>query len=226
MARLGGDEFAVLVEDIHDVPAPSARRGASTTICWCPFDIGAHEIFTTVSIGIAVSTSGYARPEDVLRDADIAMYRAKARGKARHEVFDAAMHARAVELLQFETDLRRAIERGELRVHYQPIVSLRTGEVHGFEALVRWQRGAELVGADEIVAMAEETGLIVPIGDWVLREACGSCARGMSAASATARWTMHVNLSARQLLQPDVVERIRARAATTAASRRSGCIWR
>jgi diguanylate cyclase (GGDEF)-like protein/PAS domain S-box-containing protein len=210
VARLGGDEFAVLVEDIHDVSGAvrTARRIHDDLLV--PFTIGTHEIFTTVSIGIAISTSGYARPEDVLRDADIAMYRAKERGKARHEVFDAAMHERAVELLTFETDLRRAIERGELRVHYQPIVSLRTGDVHGVEALVRWQRGEQLVGADEIVSMAEETGMILPIGDWVLREALRQLRdwdqRGIGGGSLT----VHVNLSARQLLQPDVIERVRA----------------
>ena len=210
VARLGGDEFAVLVEDIHDVSGAvrTARRIHDDLLV--PFSIGSHEIFTTVSTGIAVSTSGYTRPEDVLRDADIAMYRAKGSGKARHEVFDAAMHARAVELLQFETDLRRAIERDELRVHYQPIVSLRTGEVHGVEALLRWQRGAELVGADEIITLAEETGLILPIGDWVLREALRQLRAWDEKGIGGGTLTMHVNLSARQLLQPDVVERVRA----------------
>ncbi|HEV7766196.1 MAG TPA: EAL domain-containing protein [Thermoanaerobaculia bacterium] len=208
VARLGGDEFAVLVEDIHDVSGAVRTAQRIQEDLLVPFTIGTHEIFTTVSTGIAVSTSGYSRPEDVLRDADIAMYRAKERGKARHEVFDAAMHARAVELLQFETDLRRAIERGELRVHYQPIVSLRTGRVHGVEALVRWQRGAELVGADEIVAIAEETGLILPIGDWVLREALRQLRAWDDAGVGDGELAMHVNLSARQLLQPDAVERV------------------
>lgn len=210
VARLGGDEFAVLVEDIHDVSGAVRTAQRIQEDLLVPFTIGKHEIFTTVSTGIAVSTSGYSRPEDVLRDADIAMYRAKERGKARHEVFDAAMHARAVELLQFETDLRRAIERGELRVHYQPIVSLRTGRVHGVEALVRWQRGAELVGADEIVAIAEETGLILPIGDWVLREALRQLRAWDDAGTGDGKLAMHVNLSARQLLQPDAVERVRS----------------
>jgi diguanylate cyclase (GGDEF)-like protein/PAS domain S-box-containing protein len=210
VARLGGDEFAVLVEDIHDISGAvrTARRIQDDLLV--PFSIGSHEIFTTVSTGIAVSTSGYTRPEDVLRDADIAMYRAKGSGKARHEVFDAAMHARAVELLQFETDLRRAIERGELRVHYQPIVSLRTGTVQGVEALLRWQRGTELVGANEIVALAEETGLILPIGDWVLREALRQLRVWDESGNGNGSIAMHVNLSARQLLQPDVVERVRA----------------
>jgi diguanylate cyclase (GGDEF)-like protein/PAS domain S-box-containing protein len=212
VARLGGDEFAVLVEEIHDIGGAVRTAGRIHDDLTVPFMIAGHEIFTTVSTGIAVSTTGYERPEDVLRDADIAMYRAKAQGKARHEVFDAAMHARAVELLQFETELRRAVERGELRVYYQPIVTMPDERVVGFEALVRWQRGPDLVGADQIIAIAEETGLILQIGDWVLREALRQLRawddEGLSSSSAAESLEMHVNLSARQLLQPDVVERV------------------
>jgi len=207
VARLGGDEFAVLVEAIDDITAAvrTARRIHEELLL--PFEIGGHEIFTSVSIGIAFSASGYTRPQDVLRDADIAMYRAKASGKARHEVFDTAMHERALNLLQFETDLRRAIERGELRVYYQPIVSMATGETCGVEALIRWQRGHELVSADEIISVAEETGLIMPIGDWVLREALRQLVE-WDRAGVSEGFEMHVNLSARQLLQPHVVDRI------------------
>jgi diguanylate cyclase (GGDEF)-like protein/PAS domain S-box-containing protein len=205
VARLGGDEFAMLIDGIDrgtDAVRTAQRIQDELLV---PFRIGAHEIFTTVSIGIALSTTGYTDPQDVLRDADIAMYRAKARGKARHEVFDTAMHERTVQLLQFETDLRRAIERGELRVHYQPVMRMESGGVAGFEALLRWQRGDTLVPADQIIAVAEETGLIVPIGEWVLREALRQLRE----------WQrddidIHVNLSARQLLQPDVVERVAA----------------
>ncbi|MCU1349738.1 MAG: diguanylate cyclase/phosphodiesterase with sensor(s) [Acidobacteria bacterium] len=207
VARLGGDEFAMLIDGIdHETDAVRAARRVQDELL-VPFHVGPHEIFTTVSIGIALSTTGYRDPQDVLRDADIAMYRAKARGKARHEVFDTAMHERTVELLRFETDLRRAIERGELRVHYQPVIELRGGRVAGCEALLRWQRGDTLVSADAIIPTAEETGLIVPIGEWVLREALRQ----------VREWHgldpdlhIHVNLSPRQLLQPDVVERIAA----------------
>jgi EAL domain-containing protein (putative c-di-GMP-specific phosphodiesterase class I) len=143
----------------------------------------------------------------VLRDADIAMYRAKARGKARHEVFDTAMHERTVELLRFETDLRRAIERGELRVYYQPVVEMRSGRVAGFEALLRWQRGDTLIAADAIIATAEETGLIVAIGEWVLREALRQVREWHRL---DPNLDIHVNLSPRQLLHPDVVEHIAA----------------
>jgi diguanylate cyclase (GGDEF)-like protein/PAS domain S-box-containing protein len=207
VARLGGDEFAVLVEGIDDITAAvrTARRIQDDLLE--PFDIGGHEIFTSVSIGIAFSASGYTRPQDVLRDADIAMYRAKANGKARHEVFDAAMHERALNLLQFETDLRRAIDRGELRVFYQPIVSMADGRTRGVEALIRWQRGNELIPADKIISVAEETGLIVPIGDWVLREALRQLVE-WDRAGIGGDFDMHVNLSARQLLQPHLVARV------------------
>ena len=205
VARLGGDEFAMLIDEItHEADAVRMAQRVQDALSM-PFDVGGHEIFTTVSIGIALSTSGYSRAHDVLRDADIAMYRAKSRGKARHELFDTAMHERALKRLEFETDLRRAIERGELRVHYQPIVSMLTGKLLGFEALVRWQRGEELISADEIVAVAEETGLIVPIGEWVLREAL----RQINAwSSLNGALDIHVNLSARQLLHPNIIERV------------------
>jgi diguanylate cyclase (GGDEF)-like protein/PAS domain S-box-containing protein len=204
-ARLGGDEFAMLIEDIeHEADAVRMAQRIQDALN-VPFDAAGHEIFTSVSIGIALSTSGYERAEDVLRDADLAMYRAKSRGKARHELFDTAMHERALKLLQFETDLRRAIDRGELRVHYQPIVSMVTGKLLGFEALLRWQRGDVLISADDIVSIAEETGLIIPIGEWVLRE---SLRQMKTWTSMNGVLDIHVNLSARQLLQPNVVGRV------------------
>jgi diguanylate cyclase (GGDEF)-like protein/PAS domain S-box-containing protein len=207
VARLGGDEFAVLLDGIdHEADAVRAANRIQDELL-VPFRIGAHEIFTTVSIGIALSTTGYGDPQDVLRDADIAMYRAKAHGKARHEVFDTAMHERTVELLRFETDLRRAIERNELRVYYQPIVELASGRVAGFEALLRWQRGDTLISADAVIAIAEETGLIVPIGEWVMIEALRQL-REWNAAGLDL--DIHVNLSPRQLRQPDVMERVAA----------------
>jgi len=204
VARLGGDEFAMLIDGIeHEADAVRAAQRIQDALL-VPFRIGPHEIFTTVSIGIALSTTGYQQPQDVLRDADIAMYRAKARGKARHELFDIAMHERAVKLLELETDLRRAIDRGELRVHYQPMIELQSGRLAGFEALVRWQRGDELVSAEEIVPLAEETGLIVPIGEWVLRESLRQL-RDLGDG-----FHMHVNLSPKQLLQPNVIDVVTA----------------
>jgi predicted signal transduction protein with EAL and GGDEF domain len=129
-----------------------------------PFKVGGQEVFTSASIGIAFSASGYDRPEDLLRDADTAMYRAKSLGSGRTQIFDREMHARALARLTLETDLRRALERGEFRLHYQPIVSLLTGRISGFEALVRWNhpvRGLLLPG--EFLAVAEETGIVVPL---------------------------------------------------------------
>jgi diguanylate cyclase (GGDEF)-like protein/PAS domain S-box-containing protein len=207
VARLGGDEFTILLEIDHLADAVRTAERIQDELR-LPFRVGEQEIFTTASIGIALSVTGYERPEDVLRDADIAMYRAKSRGRGIHEVFDKTMHDRAVKLLTFETELRRSIERGELRVHYQPIVSLVSDKVMGFEALLRWQRGDELIAADEIVPIAEETGLILPIGQWVLREALRQLAEWQERYSDNESLHMHVNLSAKQFLQPYLLERI------------------
>jgi diguanylate cyclase (GGDEF)-like protein/PAS domain S-box-containing protein len=207
VARLGGDEFAVLIEIDHLADAVRMAERIQETLR-VPFRVGENEIFTTASIGIALSATGYERPQDVLRDADIAMYRAKSRGRGIHEVFDKTMHERAVKLLKFETELRRSIERGELRVHYQPIVSLVSTKVMGFEALLRWQRGDDLVAADEIVPIAEETGLILSIGQWVLREALRQLAEWQESYPDNESLHMHVNLSAKQFLQPNLLEQI------------------
>jgi diguanylate cyclase (GGDEF)-like protein/PAS domain S-box-containing protein len=209
VARLGGDEFTILLEidNLADAVRTAERIQEKLRV---PFLVGDHEIFTTASIGIALSVTGYERPHDVLRDADIAMYRAKSRGRGIHEVFDKTMHDRAVKLLSFETELRRSIERDELRVHYQPIVSLASAKVMGFEALLRWQRGDELVNADEIVPIAEETGLILPIGRWVLREALRQLAEWQERYPDNESLQMHVNLSAKQFLQPNLLEQIGA----------------
>jgi diguanylate cyclase (GGDEF)-like protein/PAS domain S-box-containing protein len=209
VARLGGDEFTILLEIDHLADAVRTAERIQDDLR-LPFRVGEQEIFTTASIGIALSVTGYERPEDVLRDADIAMYRAKSRGRGIHEVFDKTMHDRAVKLLTFETELRRSIERGELRVHYQPIVSLVSDKVMGFEALLRWQRGDELIAADEIVPIAEETGLILPIGQWVLREALRQLAEWQERYPDNESLHMHVNLSAKQFLQPYLLERIAA----------------
>jgi diguanylate cyclase (GGDEF)-like protein/PAS domain S-box-containing protein len=208
VARLGGDEFTVLLDDIND--ASDATRVAERIHheLKTPFEIAGHEVYTTVSIGIALSTTGYEIPDHILRDADTAMYRAKAMGKARHELFDTGMHARAVALLQLETDLRRAIEHREFRLYYQPIVTLNgQRRVVGFEALVRWQHPQRgLLLPAEFVATAEETGLMLPVGYWVLGEAC----RQIREWSKQVRRPLivTVNLSNRQFALPDLPDRI------------------
>lgn len=208
VARLGGDEFVILLDDMqHATDAMLAAKRYQDALR-NPFSIDQHEIFTTVSIGIASSASGYERPQEVLRDADLAMYRAKASGKARHEVFDRKMHEQALRLLEFETDLRRALERKELLVYYQPIIDLESGKTIGFEALLRWQRNETIVSADAIIAVAEETGLILPLGEWVLYESLRQLEEWRSAGVVTPDCRMNVNVSVRQFLQPNFLDRV------------------
>jgi diguanylate cyclase (GGDEF)-like protein/PAS domain S-box-containing protein len=209
VARLGGDEFTVLLDDIRDVSDATRVADRIQRELEMPFNVGGQEFFTSASIGIALSATGYERPEDILRDADTAMYKAKAQGKARHAMFDTGMHERAVVLLRMEADLRRAIERSELRVHYQPIVSLSTGRIAGVEALARWQHPTRgLVSPAEFIPMAEETGLILPIGRWVLGEACRQMVLWRDAFGVSYPLEVAVNLSGRQLALPDVVGQI------------------
>ncbi|MBA3320803.1 MAG: EAL domain-containing protein, partial [Pyrinomonadaceae bacterium] len=166
-------------------------------------------VFTSASIGITLSSLGYEHPDDLLRDADTAMYHAKLDGKSRHQLFDKAMHAHAVNLLKLETDLRRAIEREEFRVFYQPIVALDTGHISGFEALVRWQHPERgLINPSEFIPLVEETGMIVPIGMWVLREACRQVCQWQWQSPLNRSLTLSVNLSGKQFAQFDLVEQI------------------
>src|SRR5271157_6015496 len=172
LARLGGDEFTVLLDDIRDpIEAVRVAERVQADLA-TPFVVNQQEIVISASIGIASSTSPHTQAEDLVRDADIAMYRAKRAGRARCEVSDTAMHANAVKRLRLETDLRKALEQGEFRVYYQPIVSLQTGKITGFEALTRWQRPEGIVPPIEFIAVAEETGLIIPMNRQLLREAC------------------------------------------------------
>ena len=210
LARFGGDEFAILLSGIKD--ATDAVRVAQRIQdeLTQPFVLDKNSAFATASIGIALSSSGYDRADDILRDADIAMYRAKENGKARYELFDHGMHARAVSRLQLESDLRQAIEQKEFFVYYQPIVCLQTGRLAGFEALVRWnhpRRG--IVSPADFIPVAEETGLIVPIGEWVLNEACAHVRQWQVDSPSHRSLSLSVNLSARQVAQPDLLERIK-----------------
>jgi len=209
VARFGGDEFAILLDAIQDTSDAVRVAEKVQQAISAPFKLASHEAITTASIGVALSTSGYTEAEDIIRDADTAMYRAKDRGKARSEVFDTAMHTRAVTLLRLESDLRRALEKDELCVYYQPIVSLASGELHGFEALVRWQhleRG--IISPDDFIPLAEETGLILPIGLRVLRDACHQLRKWQQYSLSNHDLIMSVNLSGKQLMQLDLIERI------------------
>ncbi|MCA1816610.1 MAG: EAL domain-containing protein [Acidobacteria bacterium] len=207
VARLGGDEFAILLNAL-DRPGDALHiADRIQQQIMEPFRVCGQEVFTTASIGIALSTTGYTNEEDVLRDADTVMYRAKARGAARYEVFDQVMHARVVSQLKLENDLRRAVERKEFALYYQPIVSLGSGRVTGFEALVRWrhpERG--LVSPAEFIPIAEETGLIVPLGLWVLEAACRQMREWHRLSPQNRGLKLSVNLSGRQFWQADLLE--------------------
>ncbi|MGD9561443.1 MAG: PAS domain S-box protein [Pyrinomonadaceae bacterium] len=204
VARLGGDEFTILLnrtgglEEVIHVAERVQHNLASA------FQIDNHEVFTSASIGIIVSDDISRQPEDFLRDADTAMYRAKEAGKARYEIFDRRMHAQNLNQLALETDLRHAVERAEFELHYQPIVELPSWTVKEFEALIRWRHPKHgIIGPDTFVNAAEESGLMIPIGRWILREACRQIAEWQT--SSDVRLAVSVNLSAKQLLHPSLV---------------------
>ena len=210
VARLGGDEFTILIDDLKE--PDDAKRAADRLMeaLTPPFMLAGKEVFTSVSIGIALGNAAYEKPEDMLRDADTAMYRAKSLGKARYEIFDADMRASVMARLQLETDLRHAIEREEFRNFYQPIVSLESGRIVGLEALLRWQHPKRgLLGPEEFIFVAEETGMIRELGWWSLREACRQMRDWRERSDAVLDLSVSVNLSVKQLLQPNLVEDIK-----------------
>jgi diguanylate cyclase (GGDEF)-like protein/PAS domain S-box-containing protein len=210
VARLGGDEFAMLLDDIKGVGDATRIAERIHKEVTAPFLLAGQEVFTTASIGIAISGSRYEYPDQILKDADTAMYRAKGSGKACHAVFDTGMHAYALNQLKLEGDLRRAVENEEFRVYYQPIVSLRGGRVTGFEALIRWQHPTRgLIAPAEFIPAAEETGLIIPIGQWILRQACRQLYAWNDRFHITPALSVSVNLSSKQFLQPDLIDEIR-----------------
>jgi diguanylate cyclase (GGDEF)-like protein/PAS domain S-box-containing protein len=209
VARLGGDEFAILLEELEH-PSEAVRIAERIgEVLRTPIHLKERELFITGSTGVALSANRYDRAEDLLRDAEIAMYRAKALGGGRHEIFDSAMHHRAVAMLQIESDLRRAVHREEFYLQYQPIVALEDGHTIGFEALLRWRHPEQgTVPPEEFIPVAEETGLIVPIGRWVLRQAATTMRTWQKRYPALAEMTMAVNLSSHQFSQSDLVEEV------------------
>ncbi len=210
VARLGGDEFAVLLEDIGDIDDALRVAERIQSSLKKPMRVGVEDIVSTASIGIALGHAGYEKAEDVLRDADTAMYRAKSDGRARHAVFDSAMHARAVQLLQVENELRQAIEREEFEAYFMPVVSLTHGRIWGFEALVRWRHPQKgIVNPVDFVGVAEDAGLIVAIDRLVMRQAWRQLKEWREKFPDGERLTVGVNLSVKQFHHNDLVEHIK-----------------
>lgn len=209
VARLGGDEFVILGEDIHSADEAFHMAQRLHEAFAGPLYIGGESHYLTVSIGITLSSPNYQLPEQLIRDADTAMYRAKAKGRSTSEVFDKEMHDTAVAILELENDLRRAVEENQFEVYYQPIINLKTGRIRGVEALARWQHPRSgLLPPINFIPLAEETGLINRIGWLVLKEACQQMAAWHQQFPADDPLTVSVNLSSRQLSDPTLVERV------------------
>ena len=209
IARWGGDKFAVLLEELENTEAAIDIAERLRQVLEKPFMLDGRELFTGASIGIALSALDYSRPEEMLRDANTAMYRAKAQGNGQYRLFERSMQVKALDALQNETDLRRALERKEFVVHYQPIIDLASGDISSFEALVRWehpQRG--LVPPNDFIPLAEETGQIIPLGLWVLRESCAQLRTWQQGFAWAKNLSLCVNLSVSQLSHPDLVKQI------------------
>jgi diguanylate cyclase (GGDEF)-like protein len=210
VARLGGDEFAILLEDIDDAADAEEITHRIEQILSPHHTIRGNEIFTTQSIGIALKSDRYEWPEQILRDADIAMYEAKSKGKSRHEFFDTKMHASIIDRLQLESDLRIAVEhQSGFVLHYQPIIDLKNQHLIGFEALVRWKHATRgLIYPLEFISLAEETGLIFPLSNWILREACMQIRAWQKKYPGKPELRMSVNISSKLLLQPGFADSI------------------
>ncbi|HZZ44325.1 MAG TPA: EAL domain-containing protein [Tepidisphaeraceae bacterium] len=209
-ARLGGDEFAILLDQVRsDCDAARVADRLIATLA-APHTISGREIHSSASIGITTSTLGYTRAEDMVRDADTAMYGAKRAGGSRYVMFDREMHIHSVERLTLETDLRNAMARDQFLLHYQPIVTMRNRQTTGFEALLRWQHPTRgLISPTTFIPIAEETGIIVPLGLWVLRQACQQLAAWQAGNPSLATLTMSVNLSRKQIGANDLVAAVR-----------------
>jgi diguanylate cyclase (GGDEF)-like protein/PAS domain S-box-containing protein len=209
VARLGGDEFAILIEDAASEEAAVALAERLLEALTAPFEVRGREVFIGASIGVALHMGASGQPDELIRNADTAMYAAKGAGKGRCAVFQPAMHQRTLEFFEVQADLQRALVRGEFVLHYQPIVDLATGKLQGVEALVRWLHPDQgLIMPGGFIPVAEETGMIVPLGVWVLGEACRQAREWRDQFPETSTMSMSVNLSMRQLLEPDLVPRI------------------
>lgn len=209
IARIGGDEFIILLEDINnvsDVTQVAERLLEEMTV---PFNLLGQKVIITTSIGVVLGSLSYDKPEDILRDADIAMYRAKSQGRGRYAMFSSMMRADVVAHLELETDIRQAIERKELILYYQPILDLKKGKITGFEALVRWQHPKRgLIAPDEFIPFAEETGLIIPLGEWILAEACQQLKTWHKTQPSLKEASVSVNLSSKQFSQPNLANQV------------------
>jgi diguanylate cyclase (GGDEF)-like protein/PAS domain S-box-containing protein len=211
LARLGGDEFCMLLEDLRDFNQATMLADRMQEALGMGFDLEGQEVYAAVSIGIAVGGAQTPGPAEILRDAETAMHRAKASGKGRYEVFDASMHAKAVHLMTLETDLRKALERMEFRLHYQPIVSLEDSSLTGFEALIRWVHPKlGMVSPMDFIPLAEDTGMIIPIGRWVLWQSCKQLSEWQKIFVEGRTLTMSVNISGKQLQDMDLVRQVQA----------------
>ncbi len=209
VARLGGDEFVILLSELDDTGEALLIAERIQNDLKTSFDLAGREIFTSTSIGITLSTSGHTSADDMLRDADIAMYFAKSKGKAQYAIFDQAMHKYASRRLQIETEMRRGLERGQFRVHYQPIMNLASGSLVGFEALLRWQHPERgLVPPDEFIPVAEENGFIMKLGEMVTHQACLQLKEWQRKVPHASGLTVSVNLSSKEFLQLDLAEKI------------------
>jgi diguanylate cyclase (GGDEF)-like protein/PAS domain S-box-containing protein len=209
LARVGGDEFTILLEDIRDCADAIRVAERLQERLVIPFVVEGQRVVITASIGIAFCATSYINSEDLIRDAEIAMYRAKREGKARSQVFNAEMHTVAVKRLQLETDLRRALELGEFRVHYQPILSLQSGRIAGFEALSRWQRPEGLLSPAHFIQIAEQTGIILPMNRLLLREACLQLRAWHSQFPSDPPLTMSINITPKEFAQQDLAAQMK-----------------
>ncbi len=212
VARLGGDEFVILLDGIRGPQDATAIGDRIQQKLRSPFNFKGQKIFTTASIGIVFSSTGYKNATDILRDADIAMYRAKNKGKARYEIFDRAMYHEAIKQVELENSLRLAIQRNEFVLHYQPIMSLDNSTLVGFEALIRWQHPTRgFISPVEFIPIAEDTGLILDIGEWLLREACQQLQQWQQEFAfnpQVASLKMSINLASQQLQEPQFINKL------------------